>query len=477
MVFRGRIGAATIPVEVQVVADGFQPFEGWTRVLNVLVANPAKESVTIRLTPLPQVARVRQTSIIVHFVVDGVTCGTHTQHVVVAHAAADVPRADDRGVAWTGAQPTPPGLTLGAPLSAPDVELNIAKPDGNPAKGTYVCTMRNAHGVPVDRTPVEISLGDEARTFATTIIEDMRVWDGDPALETLFAGHSATIAGKLPKTFWEMLRAVAARVPGRPLTFQLNSADPYVPWELALMEPPLDPGRPPILAAQVVMGRWILGDSAVSAPPRVEVKVTKIAAMAGKYNAIATGLRRLPEAEAEVHDLEQKFKATTYAGDSTSLKALLDASIGGGAQVVHFAGHGQVGVTRPGDAAIYLDNGKPLSPIFFRKTNLGAQHAPFIFFNACMVGVGGEMLGDYGGFPGNCLAGGFTALVAPLWAVNDTVAHWIALQFYDRALAAPARPVAEVLRELRANYSTNPTVSSYLAYVYYGNPNLKVQWA
>lgn len=477
MVLRGRAGATTIPVEVQVIADGFQPLDGWTRMLDVAVADPTTASVEIRLTPLPQDANTRQTSLVVQFVVDGVTCGTHSHHVVVARGAGNVPRADDRGVAWTGEQPPPPALTLGASASTPDVELNIAKPDGNPAKGTYLCTMRNAHGIPVDRTPVEISLGDEARTFATTIVEDMRLWDGDPALETLFAGHSATIAGKLPRSFWEMLHSVAARVPDRPLTLQLNSADPYVPWELALMEPRLDPARPPILAAQVVMGRWILGDSAVAAPPREQVKVKKIAAMAGKYNAIATGLRRLPEAEAEVQDLEAKFRATTYAGDSTSLKALLDASIGGGAQVVHFAGHGQVGVTRPGDAAIYLDNGKPLSPIFFRKTNLGAQHAPLIFFNACMVGVAGEMLGDYGGFPGNCLAGGFTALVAPLWAVNDTVAHWIALQFYDRALAAPARPVAEVLRELRANYTANPTVSSYLAYVYYGNPNLKVEWA
>jgi CHAT domain-containing protein len=142
---------------------------------------------------------------------------------------------------------------------------------------------------------------------------------------------------------------------------------------------------------------------------------------------------------------------------------------------VHFAGHGQVDPTRPGDAAIYLDKGKPLSPVFFRKTRLGTQQAPFIFFNACMVGTGGEMLGDFGGFPGNCLAGGFTGLLAPLWAVNDSVARAIAMTFYNATLRSPSRPVADVLRDIRAKYAENSSVSSYLAYVYYGSPHLRVE--
>jgi hypothetical protein len=89
-----------------------------------------------------------------------------------------------------------------------------------------------------------------------------------------------------------------------------------------------------------------------------------------------------------------------------------------------------------------------------------------------MVGTAGEMLGDYGGFPGNCLAGNFSGLVAPLWAVNDVVAKWVALEFYRHALSDTPRPVAEILRDIRGAFAQQPQASSYLAYVYYGNPHL-----
>jgi CHAT domain-containing protein len=140
--------------------------------------------------------------------------------------------------------------------------------------------------------------------------------------------------------------------------------------------------------------------------------------------------------------------------------------------LVHFAGHGQVDPTRPGDAALYLSDGTPLDASLFRATPLGEKHAPFMFLNACMVGTAGTMLGDYDGFPGNCLAGNFTGLVAPIWAVNDVIARWIATEFYREALAATPRPVAEILRDLRQQFATHANASSYLAYVYYGNPYL-----
>ena len=66
---------------------------------------------------------------------------------------------------------------------------------------------------------------------------------------------------------------------------------------------------------------------------------------------------------------------------------------------MHFAGHGEVDPTRPSDAAIYMSNGKPITPLLFRNSTLGKTYAPFLFLNACMVGTAGQMLGDYGGFP------------------------------------------------------------------------------
>jgi hypothetical protein len=373
-------------------------------------------------------------------------------------------------------QPAAPSLNVSASAAVPDIELNIAKADGNAARGTFLCTMRNAHGLPVPDAAITIDLGSDARTFARQLIDEMPRNDGGELLQFMVEGSGDLIARQLPPEFWQLLRDVHAVVgDSRALTLQLNSADPYVPWELALVDPPLDPTRVNVLAAQVSMGRWILGDAAVSSPPRTSLQVRSFAVMAGMYMAATSGLKKLPKAEEEITELETEYKsrgAIRYDCTAPALSTLLSASVGGGAQLVHFAGHGQVDPLRPGDAALFLSNGSAINPMLFRRTPLGRNNAPFMFLNACMVGVGGEMLGDYGGFPGNCLAGNFSGFIAPLWAVNDVIAKWVALEFYRQALATPARPVAEIMRDVRQAYLQHPNASSYLAYVYYGNPFL-----
>ncbi len=481
LVLRAPAGTTVIPVEVHVVAEGFDAPQGWKHTLEVAVAKPTEARLRVRLMAQSQDEPVRLTSLVVTFSVGGVTCGTAARHIIVERSVGAAPAADDRGAFWLDAEPRPAGLTIGAAPLAADIEVDIVKPDANAAKGSYRCVLRNAHGVPVPDEPLPIELGDDAKTFAKKLIEEVRLWSGEDIVDNLLENVGDVVAQKLPWEFGPMLRAVAAKVTGRALTLQLNSAEPYVPWELALVDPPLDAARPKYLAAQVAMGRWILGDGAIAAPPKGQVSVKAMAIMAGMYN-VASGLRPLPEAITEAKALAKAYTgmpAILLECSPANLKSLLDAKLSheldpiGGVEAVHFAGHGEVDPTRPGEAALFLNDGKALTPLFFRRSNLGKQHGPFIFLNACMVGTGGEMLGDFGGFPGNCLAGGFSGLVAPLWAVNDEVARSFALEFYKQVLVAGGgRSVAEVLRDLRANYRSDEPVPSYLAYVYYGNPAL-----
>jgi hypothetical protein len=478
-------GATMIPVEVQVVADGFDAPEGWRRKLDVFVSEPAKARAKVALIPLPQNDTVRLTSIWVHFVVGGVACGVASRNVVVESEPGIARPPDLRGISWVGAEGPHTSITIGEASRLPDIELDIGKPDGNAARGSYRCVIRNAHGVPVPDGPLPIELGEDANTFAKSLIDQVRQWSGDNLIANLLNSVGKTVAGRLPPEFWTVLQAVAALVKHRPVTFQLNSAEPYVPWELAVVEPPIDPARPKFLAAQVAMGRWILGDRSVASPPLLSRTVQAMAVMAGMYK-VESSLRPLPQAIEEAKTLAHSYvtmPAIPLECTAANFKSLLDASLSynfnsiGGVQCVHFAGHGEVDPERPGDAAIYLSDGRPISPVFFNGSLLGKDHAPFIFLNACMVGTGGELLGGLGGFPGNCLAGGFSGLVAPLWAVNDGVAKSIALEFYREVFSAPeGRAVAEVLRELRSNYNSEKPVSSYLAYVYYGNPHLKLVW-
>ncbi len=476
MVLTAPSGATTLPVDIQVVADGFQAVNGWRHVLNVSVADPFSAAVTVSLIPDMQDTPIKARAITVHYAYDGVTRGSMTRYLAVVMPGIVMPPADARGLDLLQNQPATPFINVTASAAVPDVELNIAKADGNVARGTFLCTMRNAHGIPVPDAAIPIDLGSDARTFARQLIDEMPRNDGGELLQFMVEGSGDLIAKQLPPEFWQMLRDVHAVVgDSRALTLQLNSADPYVPWELALVDPPLDPTRVPILAAQVSMGRWILGDAAVASPPRTSLHVSSFAVMAGMYMAATSGLKKLPKAEEEITELETAYKtrgAIRYDCTAPALSALLSASVGGGAQLVHFAGHGQVDPLRPGDAALFLSNGTAINPMLFRRTPLGRNNAPFMFLNACMVGVGGEMLGDYGGFPGNCLAGNFTGFIAPLWAVNDVIAKWVALTFYQEAMATPSRPVAEIMRDVRQAYAEHPNASSYLAYVYYGNPFL-----
>lgn len=476
IVFTAPTGTTVLPVEVQVVADGFLAPNGWQHVLNVSVHDPFSAVLTVPLIPQSQDTPVKARTITVHYAYDGITRGSITRNLAVLMPGIIMPPADPRGIDLLQNQPDVPSITVAPSAGVPDIELNIAKADGNIARGTFLCTMRNAHGVSVPDAALPIDLGSDPRTFARQLIDEMPRNDGGELLPFMVEGAGDLIAKQLPSEFWQMLRAVHAAVGNsRAITLQLNSADPYVPWELALVDPPLDPSRVPVLAAQVSMGRWILGDAAVAAPPRASLQVRSFAVMAGMYMAATSGLKKLPKAEEEVTELETVYRsrgALRYDCSAPALSSLLSASIGGGAQVVHFAGHGQVDPLRPGDAALFLNNGTAINPMLFRRTPLGRNNAPFMFLNACMVGVGGEMLGDYGGFPGNCLAGNFTGLIAPLWAVNDVIAKWVALEFYRQAMATPSRPVAEIMRDVRQAYTQHPNASSYLAYVYYGNPFL-----
>lgn len=489
--FVARAGTETLAIDIQIVAEGFNSVNGWQHVLRVPVADPFSVELTVSLVPAAQDVPVKARTITVHYAYGGVTSGSITRNlaVVTADAARDAtsnttPNTSTASPLATALftrnlihnQPAAPGITITEPAAVPDIELNIARADSNVVRGMFMCTMRNAHGIAVPDAAISIDLGNEPRTFARLLIDEMPRNDGGELLKALVEGSGDLLASKLPGEFWEMLRAVHRKVgSARPLTLQLNSADPYVPWELALVDPPLDPARVPLLASQVVMGRWILGDAAVASPPRTSLHVRSIALMAGMYMAAESGLRKLPKAEQEVAEIEATYKVRgtrRYDCTASDLAALLSAANNEGAQLVHFAGHGQVDPLRPGDAALFLSNGSAVNPLLFRRSVLGRNNAPLMFLNACMVGAAGEMLGDYGGFPGNCLAGNFSGLIAPLWAVNDAIARDVALEFYAQAMGAPSRAVAAIMRDVRQKFMQHPNASSYLAYVYYGNPFL-----
>ncbi|HEY9145227.1 MAG TPA: CHAT domain-containing protein, partial [Thiobacillus sp.] len=185
--------------------------------------------------------------------------------------------------------------------------------------------------------------------------------------------------------------------------------------------------------------------------------------------------------------LQKTYDAVPLAASLQAVTQLLNAKLEhnfetiGGVEAVHFAGHGDYNTKTPDSAVIYLSDGTPLFASLFGSAQYGGGRSPVLFLNACMAGIGDELLGDAGGFPGNCLDGGFGAMLGALWKVDDEMACQLALEFWKRALplgGGKAEAVGAILRDLRAKYVPDPvnaTATTYLAYVYYGHPKLTLQ--
>jgi hypothetical protein len=77
--------------------------------------------------------------------------------------------------------------------------------------------------------------------------------------------------------------------------------------------------------------------------------------------------------------------------------------------------------TQPDGSVLFLgdgtlSDGTPLKSLLFRSAKYGGAKQPFIFFNAGMTGIGGELLGDMGGFSSNACA----AVSAPWRSISPT---------------------------------------------------------
>jgi hypothetical protein len=400
------------------------------------------------------------------------------------------------GQLWTQADAEPAAAVQVLPgLPQVDLTIVIDKPDADPSQGRFVWSFRSELTADLPKVPVPCDLGSGSAELGGKIIAEVQNAELLNMSETLALGLGSTVREAAPPELWAALgavrKALLAAGQDRPLNVLLLTAEPHVPWELALLEDDekLMPDAPPFLGCQVNLGRWPLGHAEL--PPRASVQVSHMAAVVGDY-AARSGWRQLAQAMEEGQQLVQRYQAVRLSADAPQIKQLLMARLGDGlagqanqadqggkphgAEAVHFACHGEATQSHVLDAAVILAEGARLSPLYFARTPLGKQCAPFLFMNACQVGKAGELLASFSGFAGECLKGGFRGFLAPLWSVEDTLARDIALSFYDQAFGdatrAP-RPLSAVLRELRARFRDDePHSLTRLAYVFYGHPGL-----
>jgi CHAT domain-containing protein len=453
------IGAYTLAV--QVVADGFilRANETWRNTLQV-TAQEAYPTFTLHLTPGEQSEDLRPGAIQAIYSVDSHTMGFAVRSVV------SVRREELRPVETPREPASGTDLSIPTQLVPPDLTVRIST--NTKENGGLLWTFETRFAdIDVPDEAAKTNIGDHPAMFAQQLVAQLNRKEGQPDLAPYLRGVGKKIANNMPSELWDLLRAVVART-NAPPTVLLLSQEPHVPWELALVpEPRLDSKAPPFLSAQATVGRWVLS-TGTKLPPPTAHEVQQIAVVWGEYKG--PRFRRLVEAEQEAANLKKKYPdAIDVNADVVRVLECIEGRVE--ADLLHFAVHG---VYDPDgvENGLALVDGKFLDPMVVSGSTL--TRAPFVFLNACQVGSGSKTLGDYSGMAAAFLEAGASGVVAPLWSIKDSIAHHIALEFYE-AVSAGNHP-ADALRRARSGFDNQAAAPSgtMLAYQFFGHPALRL---
>ncbi|RDJ05081.1 CHAT domain-containing protein [Rhizobium grahamii] len=258
------------------------------------------------------------------------------------------------------------------------------------------------------------------------------------------------------EAFWELMTG------GKPLvTIAIVSEEPFIPWELMVPNGgPDDVDKDTPLGVDYTVGRWIFKAKAA----RRSMTISDSRVFAPKYS----GRLVLGMAEAEADAVIKVFPGKIIS--PVSFDQIADEMLGG-PSLIHFVCHGKDDTAN--GQFILLDDDQKLTDTNLRGiSGLAAAFktkAPIVFLNACEVGRGNPSLVGPRGFAAQFIKLGAQAVIAPLWSVDDKIAHEIALEFYDQVKKQPGRRLAEIFKDIRGRAYKSGR-DSYAAYCFFGDP-------
>ncbi len=273
----------------------------------------------------------------------------------------------------------------------------------------------------------------------------------------------------LPPDLRDVLWHLQSRV-GRA---QIQSDEPWVPWELLRLERRED-GRVeelgPFLCEAFQLTQWRRGcdvPSRLGRPPCLRIR--SIAVVAPRHPRVETaaaelaflfGLRKLG---CRVERIEAR------------VEPILEAFASGRHDLFHFAGHGEEFLDNdPDSAAIFLEGQETLRPFHLAAEagRLGVC-SPLIFLNACHTGKQGLSLTGQGGWATRFLQAGAGAFVGSHWAISDQRALAFCKAFYRALIAGEGLAQATHSARFAIRQPGEPT---WLAYTAFGHPHLSCRW-
>lgn len=480
-----NIAAVPRPLTVQIKAENFA-VSGVRFDLPFDPADVSGSTVTIPVTA-PTVEQDWRGRIEIEYSQNGLLVGTAWRELVVS------PQAPANPATSTSGGEVAVELDRNVPI---DLTVSISRGE---ADGTFLWTFTTPHPVTLPDEQVITHLDDDtAETFALKKVREMARVDGSDAAELKVNGVAREVAAVMPLWFWKVLAPVwrIAKDEGRLPTLLLVSQESLVPWELATTDSDyivdrnlLDAAAPQLLGAQLIIGRWRpagpetpSGLRRPSTTPAESITVGGVAVIVGEFGP-SSGMRPLKMAVEEGQQLTTAYQPSFWVkGTLSDVASLLKGTYTDRgqpiqAQVLHVASHGEVDPDSPINTGVILsDSAVRIDESIVRGSEFTRSAAPLVFLNCCQLATetGGSLV--EGGLAAAFLQAGARAFVAPLWSVDDTIAKETALTFYADAFGA-GLPVGEVMRRLRARFSTHypkHDQTTPLAYAYYGHPGLKL---
>jgi CHAT domain-containing protein len=244
-----------------------------------------------------------------------------------------------------------------------------------------------------------------------------------------------------------------------------------LPWELMVPDRQEDDEDLYFLGTRFAVARWHLNRADQLRRPPQWLPLIDLVVIAPKYS----GNRGLPMQKAEVDALSRFPGYRSLHASFKDFRGLLEALPNG---MVHFTGHGirQITPQKIFEDTIQLEDANVNVTTLRGITRNRKKNHPVFFFNACDVGQTQVVVNFVDGWALALLEAGASGFIGGLWSLGDRAASDFSISFYQelaQRLKKGPTYIADVLRRTRAAFLENgdPT---FLAYVYYGDVNLKI---
>ncbi len=235
------------------------------------------------------------------------------------------------------------------------------------------------------------------------------------------------------------LQAVLWSVRNQIKSVQIESEEPWIPWEICKLEGK-ENGKlveGPFFCEAFAITRWLMG---LGIKPILKLSNMalvlprdsglKSAASEGSYVlSLASGGRKVTRVPATYLDVMAEMKKGEY--DSW-----------------HFTGHGGFAATDPNRSVMVLENGQRVMPedLSGIVKNVGTTE-PLVFLNACQIGRSALSLTGIGGWASRFLEAGAGAFVGAYWSVYDQAAQEFSQALYSRLVGGMS--IGQAAKEAR----------------------------